>query len=179
MKMKLCQTFIDPAVKAHVRRLLSPGQPSNNEESNIESSKDIPENKGNVEGGKSDATSEVSSADSPTPMLMSATTTTRSNGSCSDASVSSELEALLPSTMDRFKEEERSQWEPLAIDEKFARQKNTPRYRLDFGFTQDVIQILKHNPSCIKDNLIKIVKKYNLTDKRSKYHISQHYDIIR
>lgn len=111
-------------MKAHVRRLLSPGQPTNEEESTTESSKENP-----PPASKDDKeTTEVSSVGSPTPVTM--TTATRSNGSCSDASVSSELEALLPAAVDHFKEEERSQWEPLGTSgEKFARQKNTPRYR--------------------------------------------------
>lgn len=56
-----------------------------------------------------------------------------SNGSCSDASVSSDLEALIPTACkqtplhDSFEEEERVQWEPLGAD-KFAKHKNPPRY---------------------------------------------------
>jgi len=70
------------------------------------------------------------SANSPT-LTPTPATTTRSNGSCSDASLSSELEALLP-PVDHFKEEERTQWEPLSA-EKFSRQKNTPRYKLQYN----------------------------------------------
>lgn len=127
------ELYTDPAVKAHVRRLLSPAQPSN--DSNTESSKNIlvnnPKNvatSGNIENKepkKTPGMPEVS-ANSPTPTPVAAT---RSNGSCSDASVSSELEALLP-PVDNFKEEERAQWEPLSA-EKFPRQKNTPRYRFN------------------------------------------------
>ncbi|XP_011331529.1 PH and SEC7 domain-containing protein 1 isoform X2 [Ooceraea biroi] len=120
----------DPAVKAHVRRLLSPGQPMNDEDTTA--SKDVLTNKsqkavtsGNGDNKELKKTQRMpeASADSPTPASASAT---RSNGSCSDASVSSELEVLLPS-VDHFKEEERTQWEPLCA-EKFPRQKNTPRF---------------------------------------------------
>lgn len=124
------KSLADPAVKAHVRRLLSPAQPSNNQESNMESSKDVLEDKDNVDCGKSAVIPEVSSTYSPTPT--STIATTKSNGSCSDASVSSELEALLPSAVDHFNEGKRSQWEPL-FAEKFAHQKNTPRYSLVFN----------------------------------------------
>lgn len=128
------KNYADPAVKAHVRRLLSPGQPMKDE--GTESSKDVLANNpnnivasGNVEKKelkKTPVTPEMS-ADSPT-LTPTPATTTRSNGSCSDASLSSELEALLP-PVDHFKEEERTQWEPLS-GEKFSRQKNTPRYKL-------------------------------------------------
>lgn len=108
-----------------MRRLLSPGQLSNDEDT--ESSNAIltnnPKNvaaSGNVEGKEFGKTSEMSTDASMLP------TSTRSNGSYSDASISSELEALLP-PVDHFKEEERTQWEPLSA-EKFPRQKNTPRY---------------------------------------------------
>jgi len=130
-KKKLCT---DPAVKAHVRRLLSPEQPMKDED--IKSSKDVlannPKNiiaSSNVEKKelkKTSITPEMS-ANSPT-LIPTPATTTRSNGSCSDASLSSELEALLP-PVDHFKEEERTQWEPLSA-EKFSRQKNAPRYKL-------------------------------------------------
>lgn len=124
-------------MKAHVRRLLLPGQPTNEEESITESSiENLPVSKDDKE------LTEVSSADSPTPVTMTAAT--RSNGSCSDASVSSELEALLPTTVDHFKEEERSQWEPLGTSgEKFARQKNTPRYKSNAVFEKRRKEILK------------------------------------
>lgn len=113
-------------MKAHVRRLLSPGQPSNNEETEFSNAilTNNPKNVAsscNVENKEFGKTPEMS-ADSSTVVA------TRSNGSYSDASLSSELEALLP--VDHFKEEERTQWEPLSA-EKFPRQKNTPRYKLN------------------------------------------------
>jgi len=115
-------------VKAHVRRLLSPEQTSNEEDTEFSNAilTNNPKNvtsSDNVENKEFGKTPEMS-ADSSMPVA-----TTRSNGSYSDASLSSELEALLP-PVDHFKEEERTQWEPLSA-EKFPRQKNTPRYKLN------------------------------------------------
>lgn len=124
----------DPAIKAHVRRLLSPGQPvcDETDSSKISLEATTPANNprtvssGNGEGTelRKPGTPELpgGSPQEPTGATQYAT---RSNGSYSDASGSSELEALLP-PMDSFKEEERAQWEPLSGD-KFSRQKNTPR----------------------------------------------------
>lgn len=150
-KIKRPNFLADPAVKAHVRRLLSPGQPTNEEESTTESSKENP-----LPASKDDKElADVSSTGSPTPMTMTAAT--RSNGSCSDASVSSELEALLPAAVDHFKEEERSQWEPLGTSgEKFARQKNTPRYKSNVGIREELEEDLKENESLIR---VKVFKK--------------------
>lgn len=125
----------DPAIKAHVRRLLSPGQPvcDETDSSKISLEATTPANNprtvssGNGEGTelRKPGTPELpgGSPQEPTGATQYAT---RSNGSYSDASGSSELEALLP-PMDSFKEEERAQWEPLSGD-KFSRQKNTPRF---------------------------------------------------
>jgi PH/SEC7 domain-containing protein len=79
---------------------------------------------GNADSKELKKTQKMPEVSTDSPALASASAT-KSNGSCSDASVSSELEALLPS-VDHFKEEERTQWEPLCA-EKFPRQKNTPR----------------------------------------------------
>lgn len=128
----------DPAIKTHVRRLLSPGQ----EICEVDSATNISNcprvggekhttrvttsssNYDKKKGRKQQDSPElpVGSPQAPTGANQYAT---RSNGSYSDASGSSEFEALLPPT-DSFKEEERAQWEPLS-GEKFSRQKNTPR----------------------------------------------------
>ncbi|XP_076629899.1 exchange factor for Arf 6 isoform X7 [Colletes latitarsis] len=125
----------DPGIKAHVRRLLSPGQPVCDETDSSKISHEVTilasnpravtsGNGENTESGKP-GTPELpcGSLQEPTGATQYAT---RSNGSYSDASGSSELEALLP-PVDSFKEEERAQWEPLSGD-KFTRQKNTPRF---------------------------------------------------
>ena len=117
-----------------MRRLLSPGQPACDEtdSSNISheattlANNPRPVSSGNGEDTepRKPGTPELpgGSPQEPTGATQYAT---RSNGSYSDASGSSELEALLP-PVDSFKEEERAQWEPLSGD-KFSRQKNTPR----------------------------------------------------
>ncbi|KZC14997.1 PH and SEC7 domain-containing protein 3 [Dufourea novaeangliae] len=125
----------DPAIKAHVRRLLSPGQPACDETDTSKISHEaatLASNPRSVSSGNGEDTDSrktrtpelpVGSPHEPTGANQYAT---RSNGSYSDASGSSELEALLP-PIDSFKEEERAQWEPLS-GEKFNRQKNTPRF---------------------------------------------------
>ena len=75
--------------------------------------------------GKKTGSPELSSISLPQNPTGVSQNVVRSNGSCSDASGSSETEALFPQ-LDSFKEEERAQWEPLSGD-KFGRQKNTPR----------------------------------------------------
>ena len=128
----------DPAIKVHVRRILSPGElirecsePSNRscrqqggaennstnrhtanyeDKKSINRKPGIPELPSSTSHGAIDASQYAA----------------RSNGSYSDASGSSEFESLLPQ-IDSFKEEERAQWEPLFGD-KFSRQKNPPRY---------------------------------------------------
>ncbi|XP_011303064.1 PH and SEC7 domain-containing protein 2 isoform X2 [Fopius arisanus] len=120
----------DPAIKAHVRRLLAPGQEFVDEVSCPRVGVDGRANSGNSEEkkkkvkGRKGGSPElpVGSPQAPT----GAQYASRSNGSYSDASGSSEFEAILPVT-DSFKEEERAQWEPLSGD-KFTRQKNTPRF---------------------------------------------------
>lgn len=116
-------------MKAHVRRLLSSGQPTYEY---TEPSKEVP-----TSNPKSTISVDLDDREARKPSITEVSASsaqgtvgathyaTRSNGSCSDASVSSELEALLP-PVDNFKEEDRAQWEPLSTD-KFARQKNTPR----------------------------------------------------
>lgn len=129
-------TFTDPAIKAHVKRLLSPGQAicdgdvSTNNCSRI----GVDKNSHNICGNNCDdkkkkicrkSNSPELPIGSPQAPIGASQYETRSNGTYSDASGSSEFEALLPPT-DSFKEEERTQWEPLSGD-KFNRQKNTPR----------------------------------------------------
>ncbi|CAD1475438.1 unnamed protein product, partial [Heterotrigona itama] len=140
----------DPAIKAHVRRLLSPGQPAcdetdsskisheattlaNNPPRPVSSANNNNNNNNNngtteenTEPPRKPGTPELP-AGSPQEPTGATQYATRSNGSYSDASGSSELEALLP-PVDSFKEEERAQWEPLSHGDKFSRQKNTPRF---------------------------------------------------
>ncbi|XP_060825534.1 PH and SEC7 domain-containing protein isoform X10 [Bombus pascuorum] len=125
----------DPAIKAHVRRLLSPGQPACDETDSTKIPHEAmtfvnnprPVSSGNGEDmePRKPGTPELPGG-SPQEPTAAKQYATRSNGSYSDASGSSELEALLP-PVDSFKEEERAQWEPLSGD-KFSRQKNTPRF---------------------------------------------------
>ncbi|XP_076394724.1 exchange factor for Arf 6 isoform X2 [Megachile rotundata] len=126
----------DPAIKAHVRRLLSPGQPACDETDSSKISHEattiannpkstVPSGNGEDTEPRKPGTPELPSG-SPQEPTGATQYATRSNGSYSDASGSSELEALLP-PVDSFKEEERAQWEPLSGD-KFNRQKNTPRF---------------------------------------------------
>lgn len=125
----------DPAVKTRVQRLLSPGhliyedseeivdpprsdpdcRPRETKSSNLDY-----EDRGNSRKSGSPELP-VGSPHAPTGASQCG-----SNGSYSDASGSSELEALLPQA-DSFKEEQRTQWEPLSGD-KFNRPKNTPRF---------------------------------------------------
>ncbi|KAK0098521.1 hypothetical protein PV326_007384 [Microctonus aethiopoides] len=127
----------DPAIKAHVKRLLSPGQAicdgdvSTNNCSRI----GVDKNSHNIGGNNCDdkkkkicrkSNSPELPIGSPQAPIGASQYETRSNGTYNDASGSSEFEALLPPT-DSFKEEERTQWEPLSGD-KFNRQKNTPRF---------------------------------------------------
>lgn len=117
-----------------MRRLLSPGQPACDETDSAKISHEamtFPNNPRPVSSGNGEdmeprkpGTPELPGG-SPQEPTAAKQYTTRSNGSYSDASGSSELEALLP-PVDSFKEEERAQWEPLSGD-KFSRQKNTPR----------------------------------------------------
>ncbi|XP_029034753.2 PH and SEC7 domain-containing protein isoform X1 [Osmia bicornis bicornis] len=126
----------DPAIKAHVRRLLSPGQPACDETDSSKITHEAATIANNPKSAVSSGNGEDTEPRKPgTPELPSGSPqeptsatqyATRSNGSYSDASGSSELEALLP-PVDSFKEEERAQWEPLSAD-KFTRQKNTPRF---------------------------------------------------
>ncbi|XP_031844825.1 exchange factor for Arf 6 isoform X1 [Nomia melanderi] len=125
----------DPAIKAHVRRLLSPGQPVCDETDSSKISHEATTLANNPRSISSGNSEDSDSRKTRTPELPGGSPqeptgasqyTTRSNGSYSDASGSSELEALLP-PVDSFKEEERAQWEPLS-GEKFTRQKNTPRF---------------------------------------------------
>lgn len=118
-----------------MRRLLSPGQPVCDETDSSKISHEAtnlasnprPVSSGNGENTepRKPGTPELPGG-SPQELTGATQYATRSNGSYSDASGSSELEALLP-PVDSFKEEERAQWEPLSGD-KFNRQKNTPRY---------------------------------------------------
>ncbi|KAI4497784.1 hypothetical protein M0802_007110 [Mischocyttarus mexicanus] len=138
----------DPAIKAHVRRLLSPGDVTIEENAASEIAKStregssIAQNSRDVKSSSSSGCENEESRKSGSPVLAVSSLKgpqsvggggggggatqyfTRSNGSYSDPSSSSDLEALLP-PMDSFKEEERAQWEPLS-GEKFGRQKNTP-----------------------------------------------------
>ncbi|XP_048514611.1 PH and SEC7 domain-containing protein isoform X2 [Athalia rosae] len=120
----------DPAIKARVRRLLSPGHPACEEffpaqtsASDTDSQEEATGNREKIERRKPE-TPEVTIGSTHLPIVTQYAT--RTNGSYSDASGSSELEALLPQA-DSFKEEERAQWEPLSVD-KFNRQKNPPRF---------------------------------------------------
>ncbi|XP_063990262.1 PH and SEC7 domain-containing protein isoform X2 [Diachasmimorpha longicaudata] len=120
----------DPAIKAHVRRLLAPGHEFLDEVSCPRVCVDgrgnlanCDEKKKKVKGRKAGSPELALGSPQAPPGAQYAS---RSNGSYSDASGSSEFEALLPVT-DSFKEEERAQWEPLSGD-KFSRQKNTPRF---------------------------------------------------
>ncbi|XP_046616044.1 PH and SEC7 domain-containing protein isoform X2 [Neodiprion virginianus] len=119
----------DPAIKARVRRLLSPGHPAceefdasrtTSDTNSQEKSSSNHEGKDHLKPGTPELA--VSQPQAHTGPYYA----TRTNGSYSDASCSSELEALLPQ-VDSFKEEERAQWEPLSAD-KFNRQKNPPRF---------------------------------------------------
>ncbi|XP_015606332.1 PH and SEC7 domain-containing protein 2 isoform X2 [Cephus cinctus] len=123
----------DPAIKARVRRFLSPGQES--EDLEVTNASRTTSSEGNPRERSSGSCEEKEKRKSASPDLAvgspqgptgASQYATRSNGSYSDASGSSELEALLPQ-VDSFKEEERAQWEPLSGD-KFSRQKNTPRF---------------------------------------------------
>ncbi|KAK2588283.1 hypothetical protein KPH14_004304 [Odynerus spinipes] len=130
----------DPAIKAHVRRLLSPGDATTEEDASevVKSCREgttVAQNSRDAKSSSSSGYENEESRKSGSPVLpvgspqgpQGATQySTRSNGSYSDPSGSSDLEALLP-PMDSFKEEERAQWEPLS-GEKFGRQKNTPRF---------------------------------------------------
>ncbi|XP_044005287.1 PH and SEC7 domain-containing protein-like isoform X2 [Aphidius gifuensis] len=107
----------DPAIKAHVQRLLAPGNSTsncqqigdNNEINNYDDRNNKKLNDNNI-------TDDINKYKKK-----------KSNGSyTTDASGSSEFDTLLPS-VDSFKEEEREQWEPLSGD-KFPRPKNTPRF---------------------------------------------------
>ncbi|XP_043288951.1 PH and SEC7 domain-containing protein isoform X3 [Venturia canescens] len=131
----------DPAIKAHVRRLLSPGQQTRDctetssrscrqqsgggEEVSSENHSRQTENHEDKSVNRKSSSPELP-VGSPQAPIGASQYATRSNGSYSDASGSSEFEALLPQ-IDSFKEEERAQWEPLSGD-KFSRQKNTPRF---------------------------------------------------
>ncbi|XP_053975713.1 PH and SEC7 domain-containing protein isoform X5 [Hylaeus volcanicus] len=126
----------DPAIKAHVRRLLTPGQPVCDETDSSKISHEVTTLASNPRAVTSGNGEKTESRKPGTPELPGGSPqeptgatqyATRSNGSYSDASGSSELEALLPPVVDSFKEEERAQWEPLSGD-KFTRQKNTPRF---------------------------------------------------
>ncbi|XP_076677683.1 exchange factor for Arf 6 isoform X7 [Andrena cerasifolii] len=126
----------DPAIKAHVRRLLSPGQLACDETDSSKISHEattlannpraVSSGNGEDTGSRKPRTPELPGGSPQDPTGATTQYATRSNGSYSDASGSSELEALLP-PIDSFKEEERAQWEPLSGD-KFTRQKNTPRF---------------------------------------------------
>lgn len=126
-----------------MRRLLSPGQPIREctdptRRSCRQQQVVDPENNSstrqtvNYEDKKRKPGSPELPVGSPKAPIGATQYATRSNGSYSDASGSSEFEALLPQ-IDSFKEEERAQWEPLSGD-KFSRQKNTPRYCQDMFF---------------------------------------------
>ncbi|XP_011498083.1 PREDICTED: PH and SEC7 domain-containing protein 2 isoform X2 [Ceratosolen solmsi marchali] len=112
----------DPDIKAHVRRLLSPAETvSKDSEKREQRSLDILHR-------KSSPTSPESVVDpSQQQLKTNYSSHSRSNGSCSDPSGSSDLEVLIPHQFDSFKEEERMQWEPLAAD-MFTKQKNPPRF---------------------------------------------------
>ncbi|XP_076241756.1 exchange factor for Arf 6 isoform X2 [Calliopsis andreniformis] len=126
----------DPAIKAHVRRLLSPGQLACDETDSskisheattlVNNPRAVSSGNGENTESKKPGTPELPGGSPREPTGATTQYTTRSNGSYSDASGSSELEALLP-PVDSFKEEERAQWEPLS-GEKFTRQKNMPRF---------------------------------------------------
>ncbi|XP_015127362.1 PH and SEC7 domain-containing protein 2 isoform X2 [Diachasma alloeum] len=124
----------DPAIKAHVRRLLAPGQELLDEVSCPRVCADGRTNLGNYDEqkkkkvkGRKAGSPELALGSPQAVVPAGAQYASRSNGSYSDASGSSEFEALLPVNTDSFKEEERAQWEPLSGD-KFSRQKNTPRF---------------------------------------------------
>lgn len=134
------ELIADPAIKAHVRRLLSPGhqtrecvettsrscrqQSGGGEEVSTENNSRQTGNHEDKSVNRKSSSPELPIG-SPQAPIGASQYATRSNGSYSDASGSSEFEALLPQ-IDSFKEEERAQWEPLSGD-KFSRQKNTPR----------------------------------------------------
>lgn len=119
-----------------MRRLLSPGQLACDETDSSKISHEattlannpraVSSGNGEDTGSRKPRTPELPGGSPQEPTGATTQYATRSNGSYSDASGSSELEALLP-PIDSFKEEERAQWEPLSGD-KFTRQKNTPRY---------------------------------------------------
>ncbi|XP_074094619.1 exchange factor for Arf 6 isoform X3 [Cotesia typhae] len=126
----------DPAIKSHVKRLLSSGQgiceaelSTNSCGKNSHNSTGSNSNAVNCEDKSTKKTNLIfdNLSDNSLPSVESVNQyAKRTNGSYSDASGSSEFEALLPPA-DSFKEEERAQWEPLS-GEKFAKQKNTPRF---------------------------------------------------
>lgn len=125
--------FLDPAIKAHIRRLLYSDQEVCDDTESLKAFRTGIENNsrnrssGNCDDRNSGKNSELSELSSISlPQNSSEVHNVRSNGSCSDASGSSEMEVVIPQ-FDNFKEEERAQWEPLSGD-KFGRQKNTPRY---------------------------------------------------
>ncbi|XP_058805459.1 LOW QUALITY PROTEIN: PH and SEC7 domain-containing protein [Phymastichus coffea] len=117
----------DPDIKAHVLRLLSPAE-------TIGAQPDKGPAGPPAEAAGVQPAAMAACAQPPAPDRAPsgyASSHSRSNGSCSDASASSDLEALLPAVRgqqhDSFLEEERLQWEPLGTD-KFAKHKNPPRF---------------------------------------------------
>ncbi|XP_014203854.2 uncharacterized protein LOC106636094 [Copidosoma floridanum] len=123
----------DPAIKARVRNLL-PQSDAMGEES--------------VESGRASSGSPelVASPVAPGQGAANCHSSSRSNGSCSDGSGSSDLEALIPAQQqpDNFHEEDRVQWEPLGSD-KFSRQKNPPRFEA-YMMTGDLMLNLSRTP---------------------------------
>ncbi|XP_043479328.1 PH and SEC7 domain-containing protein isoform X1 [Leptopilina heterotoma] len=124
----------DPAIKAHIRRLLCSGQAVCEDTESLKAFRAGIENNSRNRSTNCDERSaknseltelSISLPQNPTGVQQQQNAV-RSNGSCSDASGSSEMDVVIPQ-FDNFKEEERAQWEPLSGD-KFGRQKNTPRF---------------------------------------------------
>lgn len=134
MMIKSSFLFLDPAIKAHIRRLLCSGQTVCEDTESLKAFRAGIENNSRNRSTNCDERSaknseltelSISLPQNPTGVQQQQQNAVRSNGSCSDASGSSEMDVVIPQ-FDNFKEEERAQWEPLSGD-KFGRQKNTPR----------------------------------------------------
>ncbi|XP_033214100.1 PH and SEC7 domain-containing protein 2 isoform X2 [Belonocnema kinseyi] len=171
----------DPAIKSYVRRLLCSGQPTCEGAESLKlfrtgienNSRNRSSGNGDERGGKNSGSelSPISLPQNPPGVPQNAV---RSNGSCSDASGSSEIEALLPQ-FDSFKEEERAQWEPLSGD-KFGRQKNTPRFEA-YMMTGDLMLNLSRTQqsTCLLPKYQKKVDSLRYNNHHS-HHRYNHYN---
>ncbi|XP_034937537.1 PH and SEC7 domain-containing protein isoform X2 [Chelonus insularis] len=121
----------DPAIKAQVKKLLSCEREIGDVESSADSCIKTKQNcKSTVsnyaETSKKDQQDHSATQSSDIQVTTEVSRYEKRNGSYNDASGPSKFEVLLQSS-DNFKEEIRTQWEPLSAD-KFSRHKNTPRF---------------------------------------------------